>query len=170
MKLLWLLSLGLLFSFNVFAQSAESGDKPAETAVEEVSLWRDDGSGKAGEETDKFLTTDVPIHCFIQLSSLKPATVKLILVAVKAVGLKPETKSVSVSYTTNGEQNQVIFNASPEKIWAAGSYRADIFVNGKLVKSHNFEIQKSPSQSADIQPTAPKSLATRKSPKKSKKN
>ena len=169
MKITLITFLCLFFGLNAFAQS-ENFDKPSEVTVEEISLARDDGDGNVGEATVKFLVTDVPIHCFVQLSSLKPTTVKLIFVAVKAVGLKPETKSVSVSYTTNGEQNQVKFNASPIDVWAAGSYRADIYINGKLTKSQTFEIEKSPTEAEKVLPVTPKFFAPpRKSAKKPRK-
>ena len=157
----------LLFGFNALAQAENQN---AATVIETVSLWRDDGKGKAGETTDVFLATDTPIHCFIQLSSTKPAIVKLILVAVKAAGMPPETKSVSVSYTTNGNQNQVNFNASPEGVWAIGSYRADVYINGKLAVSRLFEVEKSAKNADPKKPSATKSVASRKSIKKPRKN
>lgn len=169
MKIFLIVSFCLVFGFNGFAQTQETGGGAA-VVVEELVLARNDGDGKAGEVTEKFTTTDTPIHCFIQLSSVKPVTVKMILVAVKTVGLKPETKSVSVSYTTNGKQNQVNFDASPEGVWAAGSYRVDIFVDGKLAKSRIFEIEKSAKGIAEDKPAAQKNFAPRKTPKKPRKN
>lgn len=169
MKIILVISLCLLLGFNAFAQSAEFA-KTSQVTVEEFSLARDDGNGKAGEATDKFLTADIPIHCFIQLNSTEATTVKLILVAVKAVGLKPETKSVSVSYTTDGKQDQVNFNASPNGVWAAGSYRADIYINGKLARSRTFEIEKSPPEAKKVLPATPKSFAPRKQSKKPRKS
>ena len=139
MRIILIISFCLFFGFNVFAQSQESTDN-ADVFIEELVLARDGGDGKAGKPTDKFMTTDVPIHCFVQLNSVKSVTVKMILVAVKAVGLKPETKSVSVSYTTNGKQNQVNFDASPEGVWTAGIYRADIYIDGKPAQSQTFEM------------------------------
>ena len=169
MKFVLVISLCFFFSLNNLAQS-DLDDKTSEVAVEEISLARDNSDGKAGETTDRFLTTDAPIHCLIQLSSTKSAIVKMILVAVKADGLKPETKSVSVSYTTNGKQNQVYFNASPDGVWAAGSYRADIYINGKFAKSRAFEIEKSPNETIKPPRPAPKSFAPRKVVKKPRKN
>lgn len=149
-----------------FDASAQSETQTTEPVIQTISLARDDGKGFAGEATDKFLTTDNPIHCFIQLSSIKPATVKLILVAVKAAGLPPGTKSISVSYTTNGNQNQVNFNASPEGVWAAGSYRADVYINGKLAQSQLFVVEKSSTDAPPKNLSAPKSFAPRKAFKK----
>ena len=168
MKFLFVVFFCLFFSFNNLAQS-DLDDKTTEVTVEEISLARDNGDGKAGETTDKFLTTDFPIHCLIQLNSTKSVIVKMILVAIKAEGLKPETKSVSVSYKTNGNQNQVYFNASPDGVWAAGSYRADIYINGKLARSRSFEIEKSPNETEKPIRAAPKSFAPRKITKKPRK-
>lgn len=159
MKIVLIIFCCLLFTFSGTAQT-DALDAPV--AVETVALARDDGSGKPGETTDKFLTTDTPIYCFVQLDSIKPTTVKLILVAVKVAGLPPETKSVSVSYTTNGSQNQVNFNAAPEKAWAAGSYRADIYVNNKFAVSRAFEIEKSATEIMPKKTPAPKPFIPRK--------
>jgi hypothetical protein len=169
MKIFLIISFCLIFGLDGFAQTQVTSGGAA-VVVEELILARDNGDGKAGDITGKFVTTDTPIHCYVQLSSVKPVTVKMILVAVKAVGLKPETKSVSVSYTTNGKQNQVNFDASPEGVWAAGSYRIDIFLDGKPAKSQTFEIEKSAKEIADEKPAATKNFVPRKVPKKPRKN
>jgi len=169
MKIVLAVFLCLFFSFNAFAQT-ESNGNVAESAVEEISLARDDGSGKAGEETDKFITTDRPIHCMIQLNSGKPATIKMNLIAVKAIGLKPETKVVTVSYITKENQNLVNFTGSPDVAWAAGTYRVDIFINGKLAGSQTFEIEKSPKQTDKEKSTVPKSFVPRKIIKKNRRS
>lgn len=139
MKIVFIISFCLFFSLFAFGQS-EKTNNPAKVSIEEITMARDDGKGKPGEIADQFLTTDNSIHCMIQLNSLKSTTVKMILVAVKANGLKPETRSVSISYTTNGKQNRVNFNASPEDVWAAGDYRIDLFIDGRFARSHSFKI------------------------------
>jgi hypothetical protein len=112
--------------------------------VEKLSLARDDGGGKPGEASTRFVTTDVPIHCLITLNSIKPVTVKMNFVAASANGLKPESVLFTVSFKTNGKQTGVRFNASPGagNLWAAGKYRADIFIDGRKDASTYFEIQK----------------------------
>ncbi len=143
MKIFLTVFLCLFYSFNVFSQ-VDSSENNEKIGVEEISLARDDGSGEAGETANVFMTTDVPIHCFVRLASVKSVLVKMNFVAVKAGGLKPETKVVTVNYKTNGKGNVVNFNASPETIWAAGAYRIDILIDGKLAKSLEFETKKSP--------------------------
>lgn len=142
-KIFLILLCTLFFAFNAFGQ-VETVQEIEEVAVETIALARDNGSGKAGEETDIFFTRDIPIYCIIRLNSLKPATVKMNLVAVKVAGVKAETKVITVSYKTNGNQNRVNFTGKPESVWTAGMYRVDIFIDGKASGSKDFEIQKSP--------------------------
>ncbi len=141
MKMFCALFVCLLLSFAVSAQTSETENK-TELGVEEITLSRDDGSGQIGDEAESFVTTDVPIHCSILLNSMESATVKMNLVVVKATGLKPESKIITVSYKTNGKQNRVNFTTSPEKFWTEGKYRVDIFIDGKISESKEFEITK----------------------------
>lgn len=155
MKIFLTVFLCLFLAFNVFAQ-ADSSENNEKIGVEQISLARDDGSGKAGEAANVFMTTDVPIHCSVQLASAKSVLVKLNFIAVKAIGLKSETNVVSVSYKTNGKHNIVNFNASPETVWTAGAYRIDILIDGKLSKSLEFEIKKSPKEISKEKQSPPK--------------
>jgi hypothetical protein len=139
MKALFLVLLFALFSLNSLAQDATP---PQAGGVEDVYLAKDDGEGKAGDVVTTFGISDIPIHCIVQLDSVKIATVKMNLVAVSVPGVKPETKVVTTSYTTKGNQNQVNFTGRPDKVWTPGKYRVDIFMDGKLAKSHDFTIQK----------------------------
>ena len=162
MKIILALTFGLLLCFNLAAQTQQKEDN-YEVGVEELSLARDDGNGKAGEVTTKFSLSDVPIYCIILLNSDKSANVKMNIVAVKADGYKPESKIVSAVYTTKENQNRVTFNASPEKVWAAGSYRVDILLNGKIAAGLSFEIER---QSPDVKDKT--AFAPKNKPKKRK--
>jgi hypothetical protein len=148
MKIILVTTLCFLFAFSAFAQGVENGKTPApETvAVEQLFLAKDDGEGKAGDEAEEFLTTDIPIYCVVQLNSSKPAVVKMNFVAVNVQGVKAETKVISVSYKTNGKQNRVSFTGKPEGAWTAGSYRIDIYIDDKLATGKSFEIKRSPSE------------------------
>lgn len=169
MKVFLALFLCLFFGFNVFGQS-EKIEKTEAPAVEEITLARDDGKGGAGEISDSFLTTNIPIHCFVQLNSPGAATIKMNFVAVKASNLKPESKIVTVNVKTSDKQDSVNFTASPEKLWAAGDYRIDIFLDGKLSRSKNFTIQNSQSELSNGKSNSPKIIARPKVVRKSKKS
>lgn len=166
-KLLFLLLLTVL-SINVFGQTEP--DKPEQVKVEEVYLAKDDGNGEAGDAVEKFQITDVPIYCVIQLSSVKSATVKMSFVAVAVKGVKAETKVISVSYKTNGNQNRVNFTGKPDKFWTAGNYRVDVFVDGKLAESKSFAIEKSADVAPIVSAFQPKQTPKPKVVRKNRKN
>jgi hypothetical protein len=139
--------------FSAFAQQEDGNTPQSETvAVEQFFLAKDNGEGGAGDEAEIFLTTDIPIYCVVQLNSTKPAVVKMNLVAVNVAGVKAESRVISVSYKTSGNQNRVSFTGKPDKFWTAGNYRIDIYVDEKLATGKSFEIKKSPSE---IQKTVP---------------
>lgn len=165
MKLIFTSFFLFFLGLNVFGQNA-AADTKFLSNIKEIALAKDDGKGNAGAITEKFLTTDTPVHFIIRLNSFDRVTVKMNLIAVKAAGLKPETKSVDVSYTTDGKQNEVYFHAMPDGFWAAGNYRADIFLNGKLSESIKFDIEKSPTEPELKKPVAAKNFAPRKKPRK----
>ncbi|MEQ1605531.1 MAG: hypothetical protein ABL999_11750 [Pyrinomonadaceae bacterium] len=137
MKALYTILICLLVVAASYAQS----DPPQAPAIEEVYLARDNGEGKAGEQVTEFRTTDVPIYCVVLLDSQAKAVVKMNFVAVAVSGVKPETKVVTASYTTNGRQNRVNFTGLPDDKWTPGKYRVDLFIDGKLVKNVEFDIK-----------------------------
>jgi hypothetical protein len=134
MKKVLILLFISLFCLSVFGQNTEN-------SVSELYLAKDDGNGKAGESVASFITTDVPIFCVVKLDLSEPTEVKMNLIAVKVKGVKPETTVITTVYKTKTEQNRVNFKGRPEKIWVAGTYRVDIFLDGKPATSQEFEIQ-----------------------------
>jgi len=111
------------------------------TGVEDVYLAKDDGTGHAGDVVTSFQTGDVPIYCVVVLESQTVATVKMNFVAVSVPGVKAETRVVSSTYTTKVGEDRVNFTGRPRDAWTAGTYRVDVFVDGKLAKNVEFEIR-----------------------------
>lgn len=134
--------------------------EPAEARLfEKVYLARDDGAGKPGEESTEFTPSDIPIHCVVVLSNAQTVTVKMELFAVNVAGIRPDAKPVvSTSYTTKDYQNEVYFNGRPRGLWLAGSYRADIYIDGNLVGKFPFRVKGSavtPKPALNFQPKQP---------------
>lgn len=160
MKILFLSIICFLLCPTIFGQTEANkvntnNVNTDDVQVAELYLARDNGSGKAGEITESFFTNDIPIYCVVQLDSMKSVTVKMNFVAVKVQGVKPETKVITVSYKTNGKQSQVNFTGTPDKVWTAGFYRIDIFVDDKPAKNLEFEIKKTTQQAEKAkQPTS----------------
>jgi hypothetical protein len=136
-KALYTILICLLVAGAAHAQTVT----PITPAIEEVYLAKDDGEGRAGEQVTEFRTTDVPIYCVVLLDSTAKAVVKMNFVAVAVPGVKPETKVVTASYTTNAGQNRVNFTGRPDGKWTPGKYRVDLFLDGKIAKNVEFEIK-----------------------------
>ena len=145
---------------SVLTVSAQPPE-PAENRVfEQVYLDKDNGAGKAGDPATLFSPTDIPIHCVVVLSNASQVTVKMDLVAVNVQGVKPETKVVSTIYTTQDLQDHVFFTGKPRGTWVAGTYRADIYIDGTLVEKLEFRILPAsiPSPSLNLQPKLPNKI------------
>ena len=168
-KILFLMLLTVL-SANIFGQTEQDNPKTGDVKIEEVYLAKDDGNGEAGDAVEKFQITDIPIYCVIQLNSVKSAIVKMSFVAVAVKGVKAETKVVSISYKTDGNQNRVNFTGKPDKLWTAGNYRVDVFIDGKLAQSKSFAIEKSAVSSPTVNSFQPKQTPKPKSIRKIRKS
>jgi hypothetical protein len=139
MKVLLAALLCLLAGGAVFGQAP--GNEPDEgSEVAKTTLARKEKDGTITENPEKFRTSDVPILCYVDLKNDRSAEVRLAVIAAKAVGLRPESKVISVSYKTKDGENGVTFTARPEGKWAPGLYRADIYVDGKLSDSVSFTV------------------------------
>ncbi len=129
----------------ILASAAFASAQPPEPAgnrvFEEVYLARDDGFGKPGDPATEFAATDIPIHCVVVLSSSSPVTVKMDLIAENVPGVRAGSKVISSSYTTKDLQDRVLFHGKPHKLWIAGVYRADIYIDGNLVGKYPFRIK-----------------------------
>lgn len=138
----WLLPAIILCVFAAVSANGQGILNTDPDVVAEAYLAPADKEGKAGEATKDFLTTDIPIFCVVRLSEVRVADVKLDLVATKVAGVKPETRVVSTSYTTGEGEDRVNFTGKPHGSWVPGTYRADIYVGGVLVRSLDFNIAK----------------------------
>lgn len=132
----------LLLILVLAAAAAAQPPEPAENRpFEEVYLARDDGSGNPGDPATEFVSTDIPIHCVVVLAKATPVTVRMSLIAVSVGGVAAEKEIISTSFTTKELQDRVLFNGKPYKQWIAGTYRADIYIDGKLAGKFPFVIR-----------------------------
>lgn len=134
-----IIMLCLLLALSIYPQTTQNEEENA-VKVTKLSLAKKDSDGNIIEDLEIFGTKDIPIYCYIDLSSDKPTLVKMNFIAVKAKGLRPNSNIVTVSYKTKSGENWVSFNASPKSIWAVGDYRVDILLDGKLSESKEFKI------------------------------
>lgn len=122
--------------------AAQTAELVRTDEVAKVTLAREEADGTITENPPTFRPRDVPITCYVDLADDRQVEVRLVIVAVKAVGLRPNSDLVSVRYKTNKGETQVTFTARPKGNWAAGEYRADIFINGARAASAGFRVMK----------------------------
>ncbi len=136
-----LLFLSLLLSCLASSAAAQEADDPTGAGIAEVFLAKSDAEGRAGEPAANFSVTDIPIFCVVRLHGPGVAVVKLDFIAAKVAGVKPESRVVSISYTTKETEDRVNFSGKPHGLWVPGKYRVDIFVGNRKVKDISFEIK-----------------------------
>lgn len=132
----------LVCLFAAASAAAQTAGLVRTEDVAKMSLAREEADGTLTENPASFRPEDVPITCYIDLVDDRQVEVKLVIVAVKAVGLRPNSPIVSVRYKTNSGETQVTFTARPKGKWATGEYRADVFVDGARAASGGFKVMK----------------------------
>lgn len=148
-KVVFLILFCALYCVGAYGQATPT-PTPDGSGIEDVYLAKDDGNGQPGDVVTIFKTSDIPIHCIVQLDAPRIANVKMNFVAVSVAGVKPETKVVTTTYTTTEKQNQVNFTGRPDKAWTPGRYRVDIFLDGKLARTYDFAIEGPPGEKIKV--------------------
>lgn len=125
-----------VFTVAASGQIAE----PGKQSVAGIYLAKDDGKGNAGESVDRFEIDDIPIYCVVQLEQSVKTTIKMVFVAANVPGVKAEWPVVTTTYTLKDGEDRVTFFGAPEKKWAVGKYRVDIYLDGKIARDFPFDI------------------------------
>ena len=149
--------IALVFLASTAAVLAQPPEPAENRLFEQVYLAKDNGAGRAGDPATLFSPTDIPIHCVVVLSNASQVTVRMELVAVNVKGVDPGKPVVSTSYTTKDLQDRVFFTGKPKGTWVAGTYRADIYIDGNLVEKLEFRILPAslPPPGLNLQPKLP---------------
>ncbi len=97
-------------------------------------------SDKEGNNrTTAFSQSDV-MNLFVELKNAPEDTeLKVSWIAVNAEGVDPNFVINESSYTSSDDT--VHFDLSNDNLWPVGSYKADIYLNGKLDRTLTFEVQ-----------------------------
>lgn len=105
-----------------------------------ISIAKEEKDGTITEDLESIGPNDIPLICYIDLPFDDPVTVKMVIVAVKAVGLRANSNYITISYRTSKGENQVSFTAKPASKWPVGSYRVDVFLDGKRAGFREFKV------------------------------
>ncbi|HYN83670.1 MAG TPA: hypothetical protein VER32_00345 [Pyrinomonadaceae bacterium] len=113
---------------------------PQEIFVTDAELARDDGAGRAGQRVTGFRTKDNPLHCVASLNKPREGVrVRFVWTAVDAGGERDRVLA-DAEYVTRAGESRADGVASLPREWPRGRYRVQVFLNGRVVKSLDFNV------------------------------
>jgi len=123
------------------AAAQSNGDEEG-SPVARLTLAKEAKDGTIVEAPESFGISDVPIICYVDLESGDPVEVKAVMVAVKAVGVRPNSAYITVRFKTEPGVVNLNFKFEPKDKWPPGDYRIDVYVAGSKGGSRGFRISK----------------------------
>lgn len=114
---------------------ASKNDSSSAPTVEEITMKN------ANDETvTSFKPTDKTHKIAVKFSETNPGKVKGVFTAVDAGGEK-NFKILENEVELGTMMNTATFTAKIDTGFPAGSYKFDAYLNGKLIKTHNYKVQ-----------------------------
>jgi len=136
MKLKILLAL-LALAITALACGSSAASGPP--TITETHLFRDNGSGEAGDEVSTFSPSDRNQHFEAKLNNLVSGHVKWVFTAVDTTeGQNIEITTVETDVT---RANDLIASLSLPNDWPTGSYKAEIYLDDSLLGTLNYSVQ-----------------------------
>jgi hypothetical protein len=121
--------------------SNSGGDVESGSAIKEIHMAKDDGSGSPGDRTNTFEPGDRTVHCVATLKEPKAGTdMKFSWWIVDADGTTNK-KIKDIDYTTGQLENVIHGHLSLPRDWPQGKYKVQVYVNGNLDKTVNYSVQ-----------------------------
>ena len=135
------LAAGLLVFVVLACNLSKNTNSGGGTAIKEIHMAKDDGSGAPGTETESFETGDHTVHCVATLAEAKSGTqMKFSWWIVDAGGSKDE-KIKDIDYTTGALENVIHGHLTLPKDWPVGKYKVEVYVNGALDKTVSYSVK-----------------------------
>lgn len=120
------------------APATEAPAKGSDTG--DILLYSDDG-GEAGSKIDSFPTTQHKLHVKTKVEPLnKGQKVRWVFTALDAGSLQNEEISVLKIDIPTDNVTTVSASLSNDSDWPAGTYKVELYIDGDLLKSGEFEI------------------------------
>jgi len=108
------------------------------TANIESAILTADSEGT--QETAVFAQDQI-FYCIVELANApEDTTLKASWTAVEVAGEEPNLQ-IDETEMTAGENNIFTFNLSNDQLWPAGKYKVDLYLNGELDRTLEFEVQ-----------------------------
>lgn len=95
---------------------------------------------EAGEKRTTTFTPDAVFYAQVDLRNAPDDTkLKTVWIAVEVIDTEPNLVLTETEFT--GGSGMVTFNLTNDQLWPPGKYRVEIYLNGKLDKTIDFEVQ-----------------------------
>ncbi len=100
--------------------------------------WLSDSEDGSNRVTT--FSQDAVFYAFADLKNApEDTTLKAVWIAVDAEGVDPNFVINETEFTSGS--NIITFNLSNNNLWPVGKYRVEIYLNGKLDKTLDFEVR-----------------------------
>lgn len=128
----------VLFVVVVMVLSVLACEGSFSTASIDSAILSADSEGT--QETTVFAPEDT-FYCIVTLANAPDdTTLKAVWTAVDVEGEAPDTLIDEVETTADG-QDLFTFNLTLDTLWPAGKYKIDLYLNGTLDRTLEFEVQ-----------------------------
>jgi hypothetical protein len=119
-----------------FQVKGAPAEQPSGAVISDAQMARDED----GNELTTVFTPEDVFYCLVELSNA-PAdtTVRTVWTAVEVEGIDPDSYIDEAEITESS--GTLIFNLSRNDLWPVGRYKADIYLNGQLDRTLEFEVQ-----------------------------
>ena len=134
--------LSLLFALCLLAIVVSGCEFSASTAsIKSAELARGYQDGKAVDVTTTFGPTDNPLHCVVTLGNVPDGTkVKAAWTVVDAGDGQFKDQKIDETELQSGS-GVLDFTLSNNQSWPKGKYKVDLYLNGKLDRSVEFQVE-----------------------------
>jgi hypothetical protein len=94
-----------------------------------------------GTQETTVYAQDQPFYCIVELANAPDdTTLKAVWTAVEAEGTEPNLM-IDEAEITAGNENVFTFDLTNNGLWPIGKYKVDLYLNGELDRTLEFEVQ-----------------------------
>ena len=104
-----------------------------------------------GNQPTTTFSQDEPFYCVVELTNAPDDTkVKAVWTAVEAEGIQPNLSLGDKEITAGDGQLNFSYSNEADKLWPTGKYKVDLYLNDKLDRSLDFQVE---ALAAVVEPT-----------------
>jgi hypothetical protein len=134
-------NLGKLKNSNSNNNTSTDTDVASGSAIKEIHMAKDDGSGSPGDRTNTFAPGDRTVHCIATLKEAKSGTDMRFSWWIVDAEDTQNKKIKDIDYTTQSLENVIHGHLTLPQDWPKGKYKVQVYVDGNLDKTVPFTVE-----------------------------